>query len=561
MQSFRENFNCMKQICYCLAIVICLLSCSPKETADKIYFNAKIWTGDSAQPLADAIAIKDNKIVFVGKDYAALKGDKTEMIDVGGKMIVPGFIDNHTHFLTGGYNLASVNLRTVKTKEEFISTLKNYCQQHPGDSWIQGGDWDHEAWGGELPNKSWIDSVTGEHPLFVSRYDGHMAFANSKALSIAKINKNTSAPAGGVIIKDKNGEPTGVIKDEAMNLMFSIIPPASEKELDEYFQRAQQHAFENGVTQINDVNSYGGWIDLATYQRAQQNKQLDLRIYSLVALSTWQKLDSFVKKNGRGDDMLRWGGLKGFVDGSLGSTTAWFYQPYLDAPTSNGFTVTDTNDLRKWVLNADSAGLQVAVHAIGDHANDFILNVFEEAENKNPNKDHRFRVEHAQHVTQSAFAKFASLHVIPSMQPYHAIDDGRWAAKRLDDARLKGTYAFKSMLDAGATLTFGSDWTVAPLKPIEGIYAAVTRRTLDDKNPNGWYPEQKLTVEQALKCYIVNNAYAGFFENKTGKLKAGMLADFVVLSDDLFSIPPAKIWDVKVLRTVVNGKEVFVKKD
>ncbi|MBI1783274.1 MAG: amidohydrolase [Sphingobacteriales bacterium] len=541
-------------------INIILVACSQKETADTIYFNAKIWTGDSAQPSAEAMAIKDNQIIFVGKDYAALKGDKTEMIDVGGKMIVPGFIDNHTHFLTGGYNLASVNLRTAKTKEEFISTLKTYCQQHPGDSWIQGGDWDHEAWGGELPNKNWIDSVTGDHPLFVSRYDGHMAFANSKALAIAKIDKNTIAPAGGVIVKDKNDEPTGVIKDEAMNLMFNIIPVATEKELDEYFQRAQQHAFENGVTQINDVGSYGGWIDMATYRRAQQNKQLDLRIYSFVALNTWQKLDSFVKKNGRGDDLLRWGGLKGFVDGSLGSTTAWFYQPYLDAPTSNGFTVTDTNDLRKWVLSADSAGLHVTVHAIGDHANDFILNVFEEAEKKNGNRDRRFRVEHAQHVTQSAFARFASLHVIPSMQPYHAIDDGRWAAKRLDDARLKGTYAFKSMLDAGATLTFGSDWTVAPLKPIEGIYAAVTRRTLDDKNPNGWYPEQKLTVEQALKCYTVNNAYAGFFENKTGKLKAGMLADFVVLSDDLFSIQPDKIWDVKVLRTVVDGKEVFISK-
>ncbi|MBI2729661.1 MAG: amidohydrolase [Sphingobacteriales bacterium] len=544
-----------------LSAILFFVSCTQKETADKIYFNAKIWTGDSAQPLAEAMAIKENKIVFVGKDYAALKGDKTEMIDVGGKMIVPGFIDNHTHFLTGGYNLASVNLRTATTKEEFISILKNYCQQHPGNNWIQGGDWDHEAWGGELPNKSWIDSVTGDHPLFVNRYDGHMAFANSKALAVAKIDKNTATPAGGVIVKDKNGEPTGVIKDEAMNLVFNIVPPASEKELDEYFQRAQQHAFENGVTQINDVNSYGGWIDLETFRRAQKNNQLDLRVYSLVALSTWQKLDSFVKKNGRGDDMLRWGGLKGFVDGSLGSTTAWFYQPYLDAPSSNGFTVTDTNDLRKWVLSADSAGLQVAVHAIGDRANDFILNVFEEAEKKNGNKDRRFRVEHAQHVTQTAFAKFASLHVIPSMQPYHAIDDGRWAAKRLDDARLKGTYAFKSMLDAGATLTFGSDWTVAPLKPIKGIYAAITRRTLDDKNPNGWYPEQKITVEQALKCYTVNNAYAGFLENKTGKLKAGMLADFVVLSDDLFSIQPEKIWGVKVLRTVVDGKEVFVKHD
>ncbi|MGE5107544.1 MAG: amidohydrolase [Sphingobacteriales bacterium] len=535
-------------------------SCSKKETADKIYYNAKIWTGDSAQPYAEAIAIKDSKIIFVGKEYAPFKGANTTMIDVTGKMIVPGFTDNHTHFLTGGYNLASVDLRKAKTKEEFISILKDFCLQHPDDRWIQGGDWDHEVWGGELPSKDWIDSITGNHPLFVSRYDGHMAFANSKALQLANINKTTVTPPGGEIVKDKNGNPTGVIKDEAMNLMFKIIPAPSEKELDEYLQRAMQHAFENGVTQINDAGSYGGWVDLQTYQRAYQNHQLDLRIYSFVALSTWQKLDSFVKKNGKGDDMLRWGGLKGFVDGSLGSTTGWFYQPYLDAPNTTGLQVTDTNDLRKWVISADSAGLHVTVHAIGDRANDFILNVFEEAEKKNGDRDRRFRIEHAQHVTQAAIPRFAALHVIPSMQPYHAIDDGRWAAKRLDDARLKGTYAFKSMLDAGAILTFGSDWTVAPLKPIEGIYAAVTRRTLDDKNPNGWYPEQKITVEQALKCYTVNNAYAGFFENKTGTLKAGMLADLVVLSDNLFSIQPEKIWDLKVLRTVVNGKEVFVRK-
>ena len=544
-----------------VSVGLLFFSCTQKETADKIYINAKIWTGDSAQTFAEAIAIKNNKIIFVGKDYSAYKGSNTTMIDVAGKMIVPGFIDNHTHFLTGGYNLASVDLRKAKTKEEFISILKTYCEQHPGDGWIQGGDWDHEAWGGDLPNKSWIDSVTGGHPLFVSRYDGHMAFANSKALQLAQINNSTVTPVGGEIVKDKNGEPTGVIKDEAMNLMFNIIPTASTKELDEYLQRGIQHAFENGVTQINDVGSYGGWIDLETFRRAHQNNQLDLRIYSFVALSTWQKLDSFVKKNGRGDDMLRWGGVKGFVDGSLGSTTGWFYQPYLDAPNTTGLQVTDTNDLRKWVIAADSAGLHVTVHAIGDKANDYILNVFQEAEKKNGDKDRRFRVEHAQHVTQTAFAKFASLHIIPSMQPYHAIDDGRWAAKRLDDARLKGTYAFKSMLDAGATLTFGSDWTVAPLKPIEGIYAAVTRRTLDDKNPNGWYPEQKITVEQALKCYTVNNAYAGFFENKTGKLKAGMLADFVVLSDDLFSVKPENIREVKVLRTVVDGKEVFVRKE
>lgn len=546
----------MRNFILLLIIATLLFSCNSKETADKIYFNAKIWTADSAQPWADAIALKGNKIIYTGKDYQSFKGSSTELIDLARKLVVPGFIDNHTHFLSGGYNLSGVDLRKAKSPAEFIYILKQFCEKYPDDRWILGGDWDHEAWGGELPSRHWIDSVTGEHPLFVSRYDGHMSLANSKALKLSGIEKETTVPAGGEIKKDNNGEVTGVLKDAAMNLVYKFIPDPSEKELDEYLQAAAQHAFSNGVTQVHDVGSYGGWIDLATYRRAYENKKLDLRIYSFVAINTWKKLDSFCKKSGKGDDMLRWGGLKGYVDGSLGSTTGWFYKPYLDDPKTSGLYITDTADLRQWVLSADSASLHVTIHAIGDRANDFILNVFEEAEKNNP-VDHRFRIEHAQHLSPAAIKRFSLLKVIPSMQPYHAIDDGRWAYKRLDDERLKGTYAFKSLLDANAILTFGSDWTVAPLSPIEGIYAAVTRRTLDDKNPHGWYSEQKISVEQALKCYTVNNAYAGFQENKLGKLKKGMLADFVVLSENLFEIAPEKIKDVKVQMTIVNGKQVY----
>lgn len=558
----------MRKVSFLLLVFILFFSCNQKEkiTADKIYFNAKIWTGDTANAWAEAIAVKGNEIIFVGKDFQPFKGSNSDMIDLGGKLMLPGFIDNHTHFLSGGYGLSGVDLRKAKTPQEFISTLKEFCQKHNDDRWILGGDWDHEAWGGQLPTRQWIDSISGNHPVFVSRYDGHMALANSKAMELAVINRNTKVPKGGEMPKDAGGEFTGVLKDEAMSLVYKIIPEPSEQELDEYMQAAVQHAFENGVTQVHDMGSYGGWTDLATYRRNYANKKLDLRIYSFVPLSTWAKLDSFCKKEGKGDDMLRWGGLKGYVDGSLGSTTAWFYQPFLDNPKSTGLNVTDTADLHRWVIAADSAGLHVAVHAIGDRANDFILYVFEEAEKpaspagrKNP-KDHRFRVEHAQHLTQQTIPRFAELNVIPSMQPYHAIDDGRWAYKRLDDARLKGTYAFKSLLDSKAALTFGSDWTVAPLKPLEGIYAAVTRRTLDDKNPGGWYAEQKITVEQAVKCYTANNAFAGWQENKLGVLKKGMLADFVVLSENLFEIPAEKIRNVKVGITIVNGKEVFVAK-
>ena len=550
-----------KNLCWIIILISAIACNSSKEKADRIYINAKIWTGDSVQPFAESIAIKDNQILNVGKEYELYKGDSTEIIDLQGKFMVPGFIDNHTHFLSGGYNLASVDLRAAKTKAEFIGIMKDYCSNNPGNSWILGGDWDHEAWGGELPTHDWIDSVTGDHPVFVSRYDGHMALANLKAMQFAGVNKSTSAPSGGEVIKKSSGEPTGVLKDEAMNYVFSKIPDPPIEERLSMLDRAIQHAFSNGVTQVHDMGSYGGWLDLETYRNAYTNNKLDLRIYSFVPLGTWKKLDSFCRENGKGDDMLRWGGLKGFVDGSLGSTTAWFYQPFLDAPNTSGFPVTDTNYLREWVLGADKANLHIAVHAIGDRANDFILRIYEEAEKANPNKDRRFRIEHAQHLSSNAIKNFSALKVIASMQPYHAIDDGKWAYKRLDDDRLKRTYAFKSLINAGAVLTFGSDWSVAPLKPIEGIYAAVTRRTLDDKNNNGWYPQEKISVEQALKCYTANNAYAGYQEDELGKLKNGMLADFVVLDEDLFSIAPEKIRDVKVLLTIVNGKEVFKRKN
>jgi predicted amidohydrolase YtcJ len=531
------------------------ISCKQHPVADRIYLNAKIWTGDSSNPEAKAIAVKDSLILYVGNDYQSWVGSNTELRDLHGKMLVPGFIDNHTHFLDGGYFLANINLRDVKSKENFISVFRHYTDSAKGNSWIKGGNWDHEAWGGQLPRSEWIDSISGQHPVFITRYDGHMGLANSIALKLAGITKSTPNPPGGEIVKDpKTGEPTGILRDEATGLVYKVIPDQSEKDLDDALSRAAAHALAHGLTQVHDMGSYGGWIDMATYRRAEAAGQLPIRIYSFVAIHGWQKLDSFVKKNGWGDDRLRWGGLKGFVDGSLGSTTAWFYKPYLDAPNSTGLQVTDTILLRKWILEADSAGLHIATHAIGDYANDWILNVYEEAENLRPLQDHRFRVEHAQHLTPTAIGRFAKLKVIPSMQPFHAIDDGKWAAKRLDSTRLKGTYVFKSLLETGANLTFGSDWTVAPLDPIAGIYAAVTRRTLDDKNPGGWFPDQKISVEQALRCYTVNNAFAGFQENKTGKLKAGMLADFTVLSENLFTIAPENIRDTKILLTVVNGK-------
>ena len=534
-----------------------LFSCKQKINADNIYFNGKIWTGDTTNPSASVLAIKGNQIVYVGNDISFVNGETK--IDLGGKMLTPGFIDNHTHFLSGGYNLTSVHLKEVKTKKDFIETIKKYCKNLKGDEWILGGDWNNDAWGGELPNKSWIDSVTGNHPLAISRYDGHMILANSIALQKAKLNNASKNPFGGTIWKDTKGMITGILKDEAMNPVMKEVPSPTTKDYEQYLANASQYAVEHGFTQVHDVGSYGGWPELETYQKSYKANQLKLRIYAFVPLSDWEKLDGYVKNNGKGDDYLRWGGVKGFVDGSLGSTTAWFYEPYLDEPTTSGFPVTDTLNLKKWVIAADAANLQVVVHAIGDRANDYILNVFDSAIRINGEKDRRFRVEHAQHMRKETMDRYFQLKVIPSMHPYHVVDDGSFAPKRLDDKRLKGTYAFKSLLDRGVPVCFGSDWTVGPLDAILGIYAATGRETSDGKNPDGWYPDQKLSVEQALKCYTDNNAYGVNMENKLGQLKVGFLADFVVLDKNLLALTPNQIKEVKILQTVVNGKTVYIK--
>lgn len=552
----------MRAVILCFGIIssFAVLGCTAKKSPapETIYTNASIWTGVPIAARAQALAIREGEIIAIGSNetIAKLRGDSTRVVDLNGAFVVPGFMDSHTHFMSGGFQLASVDLRDAKSPAEFAQRIADFAKSLPEGRWLTGGDWDHEMWGGELPQRAWIDQLTPQHPVFVNRLDGHMALANSRTLQLAGIDRNTPDPEGGTIVRDpQTHEPTGILKDEAMALVYRIMPEASEAEQDEAFTRASAHALARGVTQVHDM---GGWNDLATYRRAHTRGDLKLRIYSVVPLGTWAKLAEYVKQNGRGDEWLRWGGLKGFVDGSLGSTTAWFYQPYADAPETSGLMTTDTTALRNWIIAADSVGLHVVVHAIGEAANDWLLNVYAQAANKNGARDRRFRIEHAQHLTHAAIARFAVLGVIASMQPYHAIDDGRWAAKRIGTERIKTTYAFRALIDAKAGLAFGSDWTVAPIEPLLGIYAAVTRRTTDGANPEGWVPEQKITVEEALRAYTSGDAYAGFQENRLGTLEPKKLADFVVLSEDLFAIAPVNIPNVRVLRTVVGGKDRFV---
>jgi predicted amidohydrolase YtcJ len=342
-----------------------------------------------------------------------------------------------------------------------------------------------------------------------------------------------------------------------MSLVYRHAPAPTADERSEALRTAQEHALARGVTLVNDM---GSWEDLEAFRRARADGTLKIRVYEYVPIATWSRLRDFVAREGRGDAQLKWGGLKGFVDGSLGSTTAWFYEPYVDEPNTSGLVVTDTTQLRSWILDADRAGLHVAVHAIGDRANDWLLRVYEQATTLNGARARRFRIEHAQHLSPNAIRRFNALGVLPSMQPYHAIDDGRWAGKRIGAERIKTTYAFRSLLNANANLMFGSDWPVAPIDPLFGIYSAVTRRTLDDLNPDGWVPQEKISVEEALRAYTRNNAYGAFAEGDVGTIEAGKRADMVLLSENILRIDPLRIRDVKVDVTIIDGAVVFERK-
>jgi len=524
--------------------------------------NARVWTGDTKRPWADAIAVRGDRIAAVGSSAEIRKLAKdADVIDAQGQMVVPGFIDSHVHFIDGGFRLSSVQLRDAKTPAEFIARIKAFAASVPKGTWIQGGDWDHELWGGELPTRAWIDSVTPDHPVWVNRLDGHMKLANSAALAVAGIGASTRDVSGGTILRLPNGEPAGVFKDNAMDLIDAKVPDPSPALEDRALDTAMTYVASHGVTMVHNVGSAnaktGSWNDLVVFGRAHKAGKLRTRIYSLVPLATWEMLRDTIAAHGRGDQWLKIGGLKGFVDGSLGSHTAAMHEPFTDAPADSGFFVTPAESLYAWTSGADKAGLQVAVHAIGDRAIATQLDIFARVAKENGPRDRRFRIEHAQHIAPADLPRFAELGVIPSMQPYHAIDDGRWADKVIGAERAKGTYAFRSLLDAGATLAFGSDWFVAPPTPLEGIYAAVTRRTLDEKRPGGWVPEQKITVEEALRAYTSGSAVAGFDEKDLGSLQVGKLADFVIIDRDLTRIPPETIREARVTRTVVGGNTVY----
>ncbi|HWI57749.1 MAG TPA: amidohydrolase, partial [Bacillota bacterium] len=486
-------------------------------------------------------------------------GPKTRVIDARQRLVLPGFNDAHVHFLSGGFSLSNVDLRDATSPEEMARRLGACAKQLPKGRWILGGDWDHERWpGAPLPTKALIDAVTPDHPVFVSRLDGHMALANSLALKLAGVTKATPEPPGGVIVRDpQSGEPTGILKDAAEDLVSRVIPTKSFEEKHRAARAATEHAARLGVTSVTDMSA---GEDVNVYQFMQERGELKTRIYAAHSIVSWEVLAKTGMRAAFGNDLLRLGALKGFADGSLGSSTALFFEPYSDTPDTRGLLfdqMLPEGSMLQRVLAADKLGLQVMIHAIGDEANYQILEIYRQAQEQNGLRDRRFRIEHAQHLRAGDIPRFGRQQVIASMQPYHAADDGRWCERRLGPERSQGAYVFRSLLDSGAVLAFGSDWTVAPLNPLAGIKAAVTRQTLDGQHPNGWLPEQKLTVEEAVRAFTIGSAYAEFAENAKGTLAPGKLADLVMLDRDIYRIPPTEIDQARVVLTIMDGRVVF----
>ena len=551
-----------KRVLVVVLLTCCALSSAQSHpAADLIVSNAKVWTGNKSHPHAEAVAVIADRIVAVGSnaELDAWRGAQTKLIDAQGKLLMPGFNDAHVHFISGGAQLDQVDLKDAGSPEEFARRIGSQAAKTPKGEWVLGGNWDEQKWTpAEMPKRELIDALTPNTPVFVNRYDGHMALANSLALKLAGVTSKTPDPPGGTIVRDAKGNPTGVLKDAAMEYVNKVIPPMSRERRLRAARRALEHAASLGVTSVQDMSL--DYADIAVYSELAERDELQSRIYAAPALALWQDQAKLGLRRAWGSYYLRTGVLKGYTDGSLGAATAYMFAPFADDPKNRGLLseeMTPPSKMRERIMNADAAGLQLAIHAIGDQAISMALDIFADVGRINGERDRRFRIEHAQHMAAKDFARFAKLQVIASMQPYHTIDDGRWAEKRLGPERAKTTYAFRTFLDQGVKLAVGTDWPVAPLSPMLTIYAAATRATLDGRQPNGWVPEEKISVAEAVETYTLGSAFAEFQEKEKGSITAGKLADMVLLSDDIFSIRPEAIRDVQVVTTIVGGKVVY----
>ncbi|HEY1315263.1 MAG TPA: amidohydrolase [Steroidobacteraceae bacterium] len=543
------------------ALAVAHAASPDKPAADLIIRHARIWTLNPAQAEAQAVAVLNGRIVAVGSDGAVLTwaGSRTQVVDAEGKRLLPGFNDAHVHFEDGGASLSAVQLNDAPSLEVFVKRIGDYAARAAKGEWILAGDWDETKWSpAKLPTRQDIDAVTPNNPLAIDRYDGHMILVNSKALALAGITAATPNPPGGVIVRDAAGQPTGALADAAAGLVERVIPEPTAAQRRRAIEGALREAARRGVTSVQDMRE--DYANLAVYSELLRDGKLTVRLYAAPPVKAVDDQARLGIGRAFGGPFLRIGALKMFADGSLGSRTAYFFEPFLDTPDIRGLLAEDMlppGRTGQRLLRADAAGLQVCTHAIGDAAISTVLDLYDDVATADGPRDRRWRIEHAQHMAARDFDRFAQLHVIASVQPYQAIDDGRWAEARIGHERASRTYAFRTFLDHGVRLAFGTDWPVAPLDPMLTLYAATTRATLDGKHPEGWFAEQKLSIQEAIFAYTLGSAYAEFQEHDKGSIEVGKLADLVLLSEDVLAIPAARIREVHVLKTWVGGEPVF----
>ena len=539
-----------------------------------IFVNANILTQDKTVPLVQAIAVAGGRISAVGSidEILSLRprlSPKAEVIDLKGRTVLPGFTDGHTHFITGGFSLQALDLRGTASPDEFMQRIIGRIPSLDPGRWITGGGWDHEVWSGApLPRKEWLDYATAEIPVFVTRIDLHIGLANSAALRAAGITAETPDPCGGEIFRDPaTGEPTGILKDKAICLLESAMPKPSREEQTAALRAALKKAASRGITSIHDITDWGNsnWSEWSLFNDFRQRGELTCRIFARLPLREWDRLHDDLpafRVGPEADPWLRFGGLKGFIDGSLGGRTACFFEPYADAPGYCGLLIDEMfpdGSMERRIRESDLAGIPVSVHAIGDRANALLLDIFSNVTRINGPRDRRLRIEHAQHLRPQEIARMADIGVIASIQPAQIIDDGGWAERRIGAERCRMAYAFQSLATAGIRLVSGSDWPVSPLDPLLGIHAALNRCTSDGLMPDGWQPEQKLSLTQAIESYTTNAAYAEFAETEKGSLSPGKFADLVVLSENPASVQPSAIKDIEVVMTMTGGSIVYLK--
>jgi len=517
---------------------------------DTLFINGHILTQNFRNPTASQLGLQGNKIIAVGTDLSMYRIPATRVIDLHGAVVTPGFLDVHTHFLEGGQHLLAVDLRAARNKKEFIQLLSEFAETIPVDQWITGGNWDQQQFTDKaMPHRGWLDEAAPDHFIFVNRYDGHSGVANSKTLKLAGIDRKTPEITGGRIIREKNGTPTGLLKDAAMNLVYRHHPPDSPDVKQRYLEAAMDEAVRQGITSINDMST--DFDRLRWYESLAQDHRLRVRIRAYVPFLQWPDLKKELQTGFYQDEWFQVGGLKGFSDGSLGSATALMFEDYANEPGNHGLTDRDFENLsqvRKILWDADAHNIQVVIHAIGDRANRMVLDLFDELYLARGNRDRRFRIEHAQHVHPDDQPRFARQKVIASVQPYHCVDDSRWADALLGE-RAGYAYPFRSIVQAGGRLSLGSDWPVAPLNALLGIQAAMTR--------NNWIPREQLDLATALHAHTLGAAYAEFSDQIKGHLSPGTLADLVILKREVLDLVNVDLSENQLIKAVFcNGELV-----